>query len=80
MTAAKTNMKPKKAIHRFPMQEMIPGPRVVGRDKIWRTIIDVREVEVLAVAKGYAMVRRPKCIPYVCPAREILFEASRKKR
>jgi hypothetical protein len=33
--------------------------------------IELRRVEVLAEAKGYAMVRRPGCMPYVAPIKEI---------
>ena len=31
----------------------------------WTYRQDQREVEVMATAKGYAMVRRPGCMPYV---------------
>jgi hypothetical protein len=30
-----------------------------------------RQVRILAVAEGYAMVRRPRAVPYVCPIKEL---------
>lgn len=32
---------------------------------------ELRRVEVLAEAHGYAMVRRPGCMPYVAPVKDI---------
>ena len=29
------------------------------------------EVRVMAVAEGYAMVRRPKCLPFVCSVKDL---------
>ena len=60
-----------KAIHRAPMMEMNEGA-VYGRDKLWRKWIDEREVIVMAVVGRYAMVRRPRCGPYVCLVRELV--------
>jgi len=39
-------------------------------DKYERTI-DTREVKIMAVAKGYAMVRRPRAMAYVAPLKEL---------
>lgn len=33
--------------------------------------IEARRVEVLAEAKGYAMVRRPGCMPYAASIKDI---------
>lgn len=33
--------------------------------KKWHFKTDVREVILCAVYKGYAMIRRPRCMPYV---------------
>ena len=35
------------------------------------TIYDEREVRVMAIAEGYAMVRRKGAMPYVAPAKEL---------
>jgi hypothetical protein len=37
--------------------------------------LEVREVEVMARAKGYAMVRRKGCAPYVVSEKELLAPA-----
>ena len=38
------------------------------------TSTDLREVRVMAVAEGYAMVRRKGAMPYVCSIKEIAQE------
>ena len=61
------------------MIDIIPGA-VVGRDKLWRKWTDEREVEVMAMAKGYAMIRRSGgCVPYVRRVREIYFPTPNNK-
>jgi hypothetical protein len=54
----------KTAIHKFVSPDKYDG-------KNWTYKTDPREVEVLAVADGYAMVRRKGCAPYICQAKEI---------
>ena len=39
--------------------------------KKWTYKTNLIEVEVMAIADGYAMVRRKGCAPYVCQAKEI---------
>ena len=59
-----------KAIHVHTRQEMNVGA-VVGTDPLWREEKVFRSVRVMAVAEGYAMVRRPGCMPYVCPLSDL---------
>ena len=54
----------KTAIHKFVSPDKFDG-------KNWSYKTDLREVEVMAVADGYAMVRRKGCAPYICQAKEI---------
>lgn len=53
----------KKAIHNAPRIEVIAGKFV--------NIIQKRDIKVMAVADGYAMVRRPRAMPYAAPLMEI---------
>lgn len=41
------------------------------RDGKWIDKTEDREVRLLAVVQGWAMVRRPKCMPYVCHIDEL---------
>lgn len=34
-------------------------------------VTEDREVKLMAIADGYAMVRRPRCMPYVCRVRDL---------
>jgi hypothetical protein len=36
-----------------------------------KTENDKRDVYILAISEGYAMVRRPRCMPYVCKESEV---------
>lgn len=56
-------MKPQKAIHHHPYPSVINGK--------WKTLIDHRKVVVLSVTGNYAMVRRPRAMPYVAPIKEL---------
>jgi hypothetical protein len=38
---------------------------------LWQFNVEAREVWVMATADGWAMVRRPRCAPYVCREREL---------
>lgn len=58
------------ALHFKAMREINPGG---GPGNLWVTTQDIRRVRVMAVAEGWAMVRRPGCAPYLCPISE-LFE------
>lgn len=40
-------------------------------DKGWEYETERFEVRVMAVAEGYAMVRRKGCMPYVAPVKEL---------
>ena len=40
-----------------------------GHKWIYKT--EEKEVLVMAIAGGYAMVRRKGCMPYVCPVKEL---------
>ena len=55
--------KPQMAIHNY-LALTLHGGKFVHK-------LDRREVEVLAIAKGYAMVRRKGCAPYVTMKREL---------
>jgi hypothetical protein len=57
------NLKPGKAIHHCTVYGIEHG--------IIATRIDDREVIIMAIANGYAMVRRPRCMPYVCMVDEL---------
>lgn len=57
-------MKFKTAIH-----EVVSPDKFDGKNWSYKT--ELREVEVMAVVAGFAMVRRKKCAPYVCQAKEI---------
>ena len=49
--------------------------QIVEFDKIAKEFVREkvrREVIVMAVADGYAMVRRPRCLPYVVQAKELV--------
>lgn len=37
----------------------------------WRYVAEEFEVRVLARSEGYAMVRRPRCAPFVCPEKDL---------
>jgi len=52
-----------KAIHHCPKSEIKDGKSV--------RVIDHREVTVICIAAGYAMVRRPKAGPYCAPIKEL---------
>ena len=41
----------------------------------WEYKITEREVEVMATAKGYAMVRIKGCMPFVASEKDLLFPA-----
>jgi hypothetical protein len=60
-----TTLKLGKAVH----SKSMPDKLINGK---WVDKIDEREVRVMAVAEGYAMVRRKGAIPYVCPVKEIV--------
>lgn len=38
----------------------------------WTFRTEDRDVILMAVVDKWAMVRRPRCVPYVCPASELL--------
>ena len=42
----------------------------------WTCKTSQLEVEVMAIAKGYAMVRRSGCMPFVCRAKDLSVEVS----
>jgi len=56
-------MKLGKAIHNKPMIRALDGK--------WDHHIDSREVRIMAIAEGFAMVRRKGCMPYVCAVKEL---------
>jgi hypothetical protein len=37
-----------------------------------KTTVENRDVILMAVCGNYSMVRRPRCIPYVCDTRDLL--------
>ena len=39
--------------------------------KRWTHKVERRDVRLMAVSDGWAMVRRPGCVPYVCRAKEL---------
>ena len=39
--------------------------------KKWSYKTTLKNVEVMAIADGWAMVRLPKCAPYVCEEKEL---------
>lgn len=41
------------------------------KTKKWTHSIEIRDVILMAFANGYAMVRRPKCLPYVCDVKDL---------
>lgn len=57
-------MKRKMMIHREKITTVRNGKFV--------QVDDLRRVRVLAVAEGWAMVRRPGCMVYVCPVKELV--------
>ena len=44
---------------------------VAFKDSEWVYKTEEREVRVMAIAEGYAMVRRKGAIPYVCKLKEL---------
>lgn len=42
----------------------------------WTYVTDRREVILMAVSKSWAMVRRPKAVPYVCQVKELEFPSA----
>jgi hypothetical protein len=42
----------------------------------WTYATERREVILMAVSKSWAMVRRPKAVPYVCQVRELEFPSA----
>lgn len=57
-------MKQKKMMHLKPGMDVLNG-------KIVKTI-DPREVVLMAISGNWSMVRRPSCIPYTCPIKELV--------
>lgn len=43
-------------------------------DDQWTYRVERRDVRVMAVAEGYAMVRRPTAMPYVARLKELEFQ------
>lgn len=58
-------MKPYKAIHKTKVSSEHPEAIVLS----WK---ELREVTVLAVSGKWAMVRRPRSVPYICPLKELV--------
>ena len=58
-----TAPKPGKATHYARVYELKDGKTQCS--------LDLRKVRVMAVAEGYAMVRRKGAMPYVCSIKEI---------
>ncbi len=53
-----------------PTQTTLADVKPGEKATIWIPYSDVNAVVVvLAIAKGYAMVRRPGCVPFVCTAK-----------
>lgn len=56
------------------------GSRVIHRsttplrfaDNQWHYKIDDRDVVLMSVVGTWCMVRRPRCVPYICKADEII--------
>jgi len=45
-------------------------------DSGWTYKTDRREVVLMAVSKSWAMVRRPRAVPYVCQLKELEFPSA----
>jgi len=58
-----STLKPGKAIHHAPVYSIVDGKVSVR--------LEDRGVRIMAVADGYAMVRRSRCFPYVCGVDEL---------
>jgi hypothetical protein len=41
------------------------------KNGIWENETVQFDVRVMAVAEGYAMVRRPRCMPFVCSIKDL---------
>lgn len=52
-------------IHRISLAQSYAGGK-------WTYATEDRDVILMAVSGAYAMVRRPSCMPYVAPVREIV--------
>jgi len=63
MKKKSSTLKPGKAIHHAPVARVSNG--------IVSIVIDDRDVRIMSVAEGYAMVRRKGAMPYVCMADEL---------
>lgn len=58
-------MKPYKAIHKTKSLDFSRNWDLVYRDILTK-------VTVLAISGNWAMVRRPRSVPYVCPLKELV--------
>lgn len=62
-------MTKRKAVHRLRVPERFELHKWIYREEI-------RDVTVLAIVDGWAMVRRPRAVPYVAPLKELEFPDS----
>ena len=57
-------MAKQKAVHRLLIPERFDSRKWIYREEI-------RDVIVMAIIGEWAMVRRPRCVPYTAPKKEI---------
>lgn len=55
-----------KAIHVHTSPENFKDGKLIYKTEEW-------EVRIMAIAEGYAMVRRLGCMPYICNIKELKF-------